>query len=792
MASMSRSRRNLLLGLGFLTPNILGFLAFTTIPLVISLYMAFTNWNLTLHNMFKDGEAIRFVGLANFQRLFSQDDFPRFLGNTLFFMMGIPFSIAGSLILALLLNKDMRGKSRGVFLSVFAAGILAVATVMLIVTGAGTTAMMMLMIGIVGVLLLGGMAGGSVVYRTFFFLPSFVAGVPVYILWKKLYAPTTGPVNVALRKPLADLAQPVANAGPQFSTLAMWILLALTLVVFFFAARRLRKLWRDGDIGWVAAALGLAFIATPIVLAMRWLPQDPSGQSELVTVDGIRAIEFSDTTSDRGEPSVFECVFDAEHPFVQAVNDVLSKPLDVTEAYAAALAAGAEDHANSILQARSEEGSASELTQEEWDKFSAKARGDWIAANAASVYTTVVQRERDRLARNFTVSFDLHRTAASGKPEPAGNRMYLVFDPPHFDAGVQALHGPHLVPLPDLKGNVYARSQNQWGTMDSELIPQLAITVRPARVLKDPLTGEAFDDAQRRIDRIRLRFSVAAGNVSEAELEAAAAAGDALPANGEREAYAVTNLVVAADNQAAPLVAMDFASDANPFQPTMQTHNPRWALLIAAAIILAVVLAGCLRGQELPCRASMGGGIAAMFGAALMVVQFILIGLACMSYRMWDYSLDSFVPPEWLQHYNWAKPAIMIMGFWAAVGSNNMLMYLAGISNVPQDLYEAADIDGASRMQKFWSVTWPQLAPTTFFIVIMSVIGGLQGGFEMARTMTQGGPAGSTTTLSYFIYNEAFLTGRLGFSSAVAWTLFALVFVVTMINWRFGNRYVND
>ena len=125
---------------------------------------------------------------------------------------------------------------------------------------------------------------------------------------------------------------------------------------------------------------------------------------------------------------------------------------------------------------------------------------------------------------------------------------------------------------------------------------------------------------------------------------------------------------------------------------------------------------------------------------------------------------------------------MMIMGFWAAVGSNNMLLYLAGLSNVPQDLYEAADIDGAGRFQRFWHVTWPQLAP----------ICGLQGGFERARVMTNGGPAGATTTLSYYVYTEGFETGRLGYASAVAWALFALVFTVTMFNWKFGNRYVND
>ena len=151
-----------------------------------------------------------------------------------------------------------------------------------------------------------------------------------------------------------------------------------------------------------------------------------------------------------------------------------------------------------------------------------------------------------------------------------------------------------------------------------------------------------------------------------------------------------------------------------------------------------------------------------------------------------------FHPPEWLNDYYWAKPALMIMAFWTAVGSNNMLLYLAGLAQVPAELYEVADMDGASRWQKFWHVTWPQLAPVTFYIVIISVSGGFLGGFEMARTMTAGGPAGATTTLSYFLYAEGFDTGRLGYASAVAWVIFTLAFVMTLLNWKFGTRYVND
>ncbi len=138
-----------------------------------------------------------------------------------------------------------------------------------------------------------------------------------------------------------------------------------------------------------------------------------------------------------------------------------------------------------------------------------------------------------------------------------------------------------------------------------------------------------------------------------------------------------------------------------------------------------------------------------------------------------------------------ARDAIIIMGIWTAVGGNNMLLYLAALTNVPQELTEAAELDGASRWQTFRNVTWPQLAPTTFFIVVMSFIGGLQGGFEQARVMTSGGPAGTTTTLAYHIYTKAFEEFQIGYASAISWVLFALIFAVTIVNWRFGNREVN-
>lgn len=138
-----------------------------------------------------------------------------------------------------------------------------------------------------------------------------------------------------------------------------------------------------------------------------------------------------------------------------------------------------------------------------------------------------------------------------------------------------------------------------------------------------------------------------------------------------------------------------------------------------------------------------------------------------------------------------ARDALIIMGIWIAIGGNNMLLYLAALTNVPQELIEAAQLDGAGKWSVFRNVTWPQLAPTTFFIVVMSFIGGLQGGFEQARVMTGGGPAGTTTTLTYYIYTKAFEEFQIGYASAISWILFAIIFAVTLLNWKFGAKEVS-
>jgi multiple sugar transport system permease protein len=229
--------------------------------------------------------------------------------------------------------------------------------------------------------------------------------------------------------------------------------------------------------------------------------------------------------------------------------------------------------------------------------------------------------------------------------------------------------------------------------------------------------------------------------------------------------------------------------------PAILWNAAGWLIIIGAAVCMLWFFVSMIR-KVIYKDIGLAGLIFSSIGMGML-----LAGVAALGYVI--YMLPARVipspgtyvfleAPKWLVDITWSKPAIMLMAIFMSIGSNNMLMYLAALSNVPRNLYEAASIDGANGWQVFWNITWPQLAPTTFFIVIMHTIGGLQGGFDMARVMTNGGPAGSTTTLAYYLYQRGFMDFQLGLASAVAWTMFAVIFVLTIINWRFGNKMVND
>jgi ABC-type sugar transport system permease subunit len=114
-----------------------------------------------------------------------------------------------------------------------------------------------------------------------------------------------------------------------------------------------------------------------------------------------------------------------------------------------------------------------------------------------------------------------------------------------------------------------------------------------------------------------------------------------------------------------------------------------------------------------------------------------------------------------------------------------MILYLAGLQTIPDELYEAASLDGANAWQKIRHITVPLLANTTFFVTVLLMIESFNI-FEAIMAMTQGGPGGSTNTLLYYIYTEAFQSYRMGYASAMAWVLFFILFVLTLL--QFWHR----
>jgi multiple sugar transport system permease protein len=161
------------------------------------------------------------------------------------------------------------------------------------------------------------------------------------------------------------------------------------------------------------------------------------------------------------------------------------------------------------------------------------------------------------------------------------------------------------------------------------------------------------------------------------------------------------------------------------------------------------------------------------------------------AYGVINYGLSWFgiQGPAWLQDPFWAMPAIIITSVWKDIGFV-MVIFLAGLQGIPETYYEAADIDGASPFRKFWHITLPLLAPTTFFVTVISLINSFQV-FDQVMIMTDGGPAGSTTVLVQQVYNHAFRYFEMGYASAMSWVIFILIFTVTIFQIKLQKRWVD-
>lgn len=204
---------------------------------------------------------------------------------------------------------------------------------------------------------------------------------------------------------------------------------------------------------------------------------------------------------------------------------------------------------------------------------------------------------------------------------------------------------------------------------------------------------------------------------------------------------------------------------------------------IGLALLFAVMLNRRLRGRG-------------FFRAALFLPAVLSLGVMSIA---WGFLLDPTIGllPHWLSPLGVsfgngkADPTIafiyvVVVGIWKNVGFY-MAMYLAGLSTIPQELYEAARVDGASPWRQFRSITWPLLANTSAFVFIMATIASIQA-FDQIYSMTRGGPFFRTETLAYLLYRRGFQDLDFGYASAVAWILTLMVFVISIAQQFFFSR----
>ena len=209
-------------------------------------------------------------------------------------------------------------------------------------------------------------------------------------------------------------------------------------------------------------------------------------------------------------------------------------------------------------------------------------------------------------------------------------------------------------------------------------------------------------------------------------------------------------------------------------------------LSIVGSLLLAVLMNNALPGMRifrtiffLP--SLLGGVVTSVLWMWMFNPQFGLINAAL--------AFFGFQGPLWLLDPNWSKPSLVLMSLWT-IGGGRMLVFLAALQNVPQELYEAVELDGGGWWDKFRHITIPMISPVLFLWLVLEIIFSFQV-FTEAYVMTKGGPLNSTLFYNLYLYYKAFDDFDMGYASALAWLLLLLALVITLVQFRLGRYWVH-
>jgi multiple sugar transport system permease protein/alpha-1,4-digalacturonate transport system permease protein len=207
-------------------------------------------------------------------------------------------------------------------------------------------------------------------------------------------------------------------------------------------------------------------------------------------------------------------------------------------------------------------------------------------------------------------------------------------------------------------------------------------------------------------------------------------------------------------------------------------------LTLAAALGLALLLNRKLRGVAFFRTVAFFPYITSIVAIAQVWNMLFSPGYGPVNQALRAVGVDH--PPGWTTSADWSMPAVIVVGTWREMGYY-MLLFLAGLQTIPVEYYEAARVDGANAWQRFWHITLPTLRPTTFLVLVLLTVGSFKV-FDLIVVMTDGGPGRATLVLSQLIYREGIAQGEFGYASAISLVLFVIVLLVTVLQFRLGER----
>lgn len=215
------------------------------------------------------------------------------------------------------------------------------------------------------------------------------------------------------------------------------------------------------------------------------------------------------------------------------------------------------------------------------------------------------------------------------------------------------------------------------------------------------------------------------------------------------------------------------------------------ALSIIPALVIAILLNEKLAGRSFFRVVFFIPVVASVVGVSLLWRYLLNVDFGFVNYGL---RLLGLQPIPWLTRPEWGMLSVIIVFSWKTIGYN-MVIFLAGLQGVPRQLYEAASLDGASRWKQFTNITLPMLSPTTFFVLVTTLINCLQVfdvpiALGLTRSNTVG-PADSMLTVVPLLWREAFIGSRQGYASALAWILFLIIMAITVVQFQSSKRWVN-